>query len=83
MSQVTAQTSSTQFCTNKQTSTRKGKARHTNALKWHPPVDLSHLRDNEQEIVRQLLHNESDVFAKDDADIGCIPNLQLKIHQKD
>lgn len=28
-------------------------------------------------------YEESDVFAKDDADIGCIPNLQLKIQLDD
>ncbi|TWW53374.1 Retrovirus-related Pol polyprotein from transposon 17.6 [Takifugu flavidus] len=30
-----------------------------------------------------MLYEESDVFAKDDCDIGCIPSLQLKIHLKD
>lgn len=30
-----------------------------------------------------MLYEESDVFTKDDCEIGCIPNLQLKIHLKD
>lgn len=51
--------------------------------KWHPPVDLSHLEEDEQSIVRDMLYDESDVFARDDADIGCIPDLQLKIQLSD
>lgn len=30
-----------------------------------------------------MLYEESDIFTKDDSDIGYIPNLQLKIHLKD
>lgn len=30
-----------------------------------------------------MLYEESDIFAKDDADIRCIPNLQLKIQLSD
>ncbi len=52
-------------------------------VKWHPPVELEHLSEQEQEIVRQMLYDESDVFAHDDGDIGCIPNLKLKINLKD
>lgn len=51
--------------------------------KWHPPVNLGHLQEHEQQIVRDMLYNESDVFAKEDGDIGCIPSLQLKINLKD
>ena len=51
--------------------------------KWHPPVDLDHLTESEQEVVRQMLFEESDVFAKEDGDIGCIPDLQLKINTVD
>ncbi|KAI4892839.1 hypothetical protein NFI96_032213, partial [Prochilodus magdalenae] len=32
-------------------------------MKWHPPVDLSHLEEEEQEVVRQMLFEESDVFS--------------------
>ncbi|KAI4875326.1 hypothetical protein NFI96_030093, partial [Prochilodus magdalenae] len=50
---------------------------------WHPTVDLSHLAEDEQKVVREMLYDMSDVFAKDEADIGCIPSLQLKIHLRD
>lgn len=50
---------------------------------WHPPVDISHLPRVQQEIVRQMLYEESDVFAEEDGDIGCIPNLKLKINLSD
>lgn len=51
--------------------------------KWHPPVDLSHLSEEEQEIVKNLQFEESTVFAKEDVDIGYIPNLKVKINLKD
>lgn len=51
--------------------------------KWHPPVSLDHLDQQQQEVVRQMLHEESDVFARGEGDIGCIPNLQLKINVVD
>lgn len=82
MQQNTAQTCSVQLSTDKQTNVKKRKDRQTAQMtedKWHPPVDVSHLGEDEQKIVREMLFNQSDVFAKDDADIGCIPNLQLKI----
>lgn len=40
--------------------------------KWHPPVDLSHLEEEEQETVREMLYEKSDSFAKDVDDIGNI-----------
>lgn len=51
--------------------------------KWHPNVNLDHLSQQEQEAVRQMLYEESDVFAREEGDIGCIPGLQLKIHTTD
>ncbi|KAL6455438.1 hypothetical protein MHYP_G00361400 [Metynnis hypsauchen] len=51
--------------------------------RWHPPVDLSHLETEEQVVVRRMLYEESDVFSRDDGDIGCVPSLKLKIHLKD
>lgn len=80
--QNTAQTCSAQLSTEKWTNVERRKDRQTAQMtkdKWHPPVDVSHLGEDEQKIVREMLFNQSDVFAKDDADIGCIPNLQLKI----
>lgn len=51
--------------------------------KWHPPVKLEHLDQQQQEIVRQMLFEESDVFVKEEGGIGCIPDLQLKINVVD
>ncbi|KAL6483998.1 hypothetical protein MHYP_G00088710 [Metynnis hypsauchen] len=59
---------------------------HTNSpldQRWHPPVDLSHLETEKQVVVRRMLYEESDVFSRDDGDIGCVPSLKLKIHLKD
>lgn len=56
---------------------------HRNKDKWHPPADLSHLAEDEQKIVKEMLFELSDVFAWDNTDIGCIPDLQLKICLKD
>lgn len=72
----TVQTCSAQLSTNRQTAPMTKE-------KWHPPVDISHLGEDEHELVKELLFNYSDVFAKNDSDIGCIPNLQLKIALKD
>lgn len=51
--------------------------------KWDPPVDLSHLPLEQQELVRQLLKENSGVFAKDDWDTGCIQDLRMDIWLKD
>lgn len=60
------------------------KAKHVRANeKWHPPLDLSHLSADEEETAKNMLFEESDVFAKEDSDIGCIPNLKVKINLKD
>lgn len=83
---------STQMCTaqlkqSERDSPSQGNDGHpfkaTTREKWHPPVAVSHLSEEEQQVVREMLYGESDVFAKDDADIGCIPSLQLKIHLQD
>ncbi|KAL3972968.1 pleiotrophin [Sarotherodon galilaeus] len=50
---------------------------------WHPPVDVSHLSDEQQRKVKQMLYEESGAFACDDEDIGCIPSLQMSINLKD
>lgn len=62
--------------------TSKSTESHTQH-KWHPPVNLDHLDQQQQEVVRQMLHEESDVFARGEGDIGCIPSLQLKINVVD
>lgn len=56
---------------------------HEKTELWHPPVDISHLREDEQAELKQILYEESDAFAHDDDDIGCIPDLQMTITLKD
>ncbi|KAI4882368.1 hypothetical protein NFI96_008891, partial [Prochilodus magdalenae] len=56
---------------------------HAKALLWNPPVDLDHLNEKQQEIVKQMLYEESAAFAKDDNDIGCIRSLQMTLTLKD
>ena len=41
---------------------------------------MDHLDEQQQEAVREMLHEESDVFARGEGDIGLfIPNLNLKV----
>ena len=44
---------------------------------WHPSVDLSHLNEEQQELVKTMLYEESNAFARDDNDIRCVPGLQM------
>lgn len=46
---------------------------------WDPPVDLSHLNEEQKRITKQLLREECHAFAYDDDDIGAIPSLKLHI----
>lgn len=50
---------------------------------WHPPVDVSHLGEEQQKLVKDMLYEESNVFARGDDDIGCISSLQMTINLKD
>ncbi|RXN09433.1 Retrovirus-related Pol poly from transposon [Labeo rohita] len=50
---------------------------------WHPPVDLSHLKSSDQTVLKQLLYEESAVFARNENDIGYIPSLQMTLNLKD
>lgn len=50
---------------------------------WQPPIDLSHLSDEQKEKVNQMLFEESEAFARDCSDIGCIPSLKMSITLKD
>lgn len=49
---------------------------------WQPPVDTSHLNEEQQEIVSKMLYEESSAFARDANDIGCIPSLQMSLNLK-
>lgn len=50
---------------------------------WHPPVDVSHLSEEQQTAAKQMLYEESNAFSRDDNDMGCIPSLQMNITLKD
>ncbi|KAI3359935.1 hypothetical protein L3Q82_014286 [Scortum barcoo] len=51
--------------------------------KWDPPVDINHLSENQQEIVKEMLREESGAFARDDSDMGCITSLEMSITLND
>ena len=50
---------------------------------WLPPVDISHLSPEQQQVVKKVLCEESGAFAQDSGDIGRIPSLQMEIRLKD
>lgn len=50
---------------------------------WKLPVDLSHLKPEQQRLVGELLYAESAAFARDSSDIRCIPSLQMSIKLQD
>lgn len=56
---------------------------HTNLPLWQPPVDISHLNEEQQAKVNKMLCEEAGAFARDSSDIGCIPSLQMAINLKD
>ena len=50
---------------------------------WLPDVDLDGLDESQKEIAKQMLMEESDSFARNDDDIGCIDELQIRITLSD
>ena len=50
---------------------------------WQPPIDLSHLEEDEQSVVRETLREEAGAFARDENEVGCIDNLELNINLTD
>ena len=46
---------------------------------WDPPVNLDHLTSEQQTVVKQMLREESSVFARDKDEVGFIKNLQMDI----
>ena len=46
-------------------------------------LDLSMLDTSQQEEVRKMLWVERSVFAKDEDDIGCVPDLELSLKTVD
>lgn len=50
---------------------------------WHPPVDLSHLNEEQRAEVSAMLCEEASAFAPDSNDVGCIPSLKMSIAVQD
>ena len=50
---------------------------------WVPPADLSHLDEEQEKKVREVLKEERDVFSRSDTDIGDIKDFHMKIHLQD
>ena len=50
---------------------------------WIPPVDLSHLPEDQRRKAQNLIVKYKDCFARDEFDIGNIESLQMKIKLKD
>ena len=46
-------------------------------------VDMSTLNEEQRKLATKLLIEQTDVFARNDDDIGCIPDLQMNINLKD
>lgn len=62
-----------------QTGEQENRASSNSEAEWDSPVPLDHLPPTQQVEVRQLLRQKSNVFARDEEDVGTIPSLQLKI----
>ena len=50
---------------------------------WLPDVDLDGLDESQKEIAKQMLMEESDSFARNDDDIECTDELQMRINLSD
>ena len=50
---------------------------------WDPPVDLSHLGEDQRQVAQQMLREECQSFSRSDSDIGCIESLNMTIPLKD
>ena len=48
---------------------------------WLPPVDISHLSPEQQQLVEEVPYEEA--FAQNSGDIGCVPSLQIEIRLKE
>ena len=46
-------------------------------------IDLEGLIPAQKEMALKLLTEEADAFAKDDNDVGCIPDLELDLDKED
>lgn len=48
----------------------------------NPFLNLSHLSEDQQQQIQQMLIKVRDIFAGDDWDTGCIKELEMDIHLK-
>ena len=55
----------------------------SNEKEWIPPVNLSHLTTSQRSAAEKLLREESAAFAKDDSDLGRVPDLKMEIRLRD
>ena len=53
------------------------------ANKWIPEVDLDGLDESQKAVAEQMLMDESDCFAQNEDDIGCIDELQMRVNLSD
>ena len=51
--------------------------------KWQPKANLDHLPEHERKEIEELLFENCDVFARNDTDIGEIPECQMDINLTD
>ena len=51
--------------------------------KWQPSAKLDHLPPEQRAEIEKLLRDECELFAKNDTDIGEIPDLQMEINVSD
>ena len=72
--------SDTEVKTNKPRQTGLFESKYTQRPKlWDPPVDLQHLMQSQQAVVKKMLREECEAFAYDNDDVGCIPSLKKHI----
>ena len=50
---------------------------------WLPPVDLSHLTEQQRLVAEKILREESGVFSRGKDDQGDVPDMEMEIHLKD
>ena len=50
---------------------------------WIPEVDLNGLTEKQKLVAQQMLAEESDCFSRDDNDIGCSEELNMKVNLTD
>lgn len=52
-----------------------------NSTRWYPPVDLSHLTEDQRYKAEELLAEEGAAFSQDDNDMGCLDFSQTTVQR--